>query len=90
MTDLQWLWTYLTIIPFVLGVIVSLFMLKFKKSHFIILGVIALSVVAWIVVSNINTHGSEGPALRCLQLSCSASGMALVETIKFICYKLKK
>ena len=90
MTDLYWLWAWLTVIPFLFGIFADVLMLKVKKSYFITAGIVILSAVAWIVVSNINTHGSEGPGLRCLQLSCFALGMTLVEIIKFVINRLKK
>ena len=65
MTDI---WLYFAVIPFLIGGLAGILMLKFKKSYFVTLGVVALSILAWIVVSNINTHGSEGPGLRCVQL----------------------
>lgn len=88
MTDLCWLWTYLTVIPFLTGIAADLLLLKVKKSYLITTGIVVLSILAWVVVSNINTHGSEGPGLRCLQLSCFALGMTIVEIIRFI-HRLK-
>lgn len=87
MTDI-WLW--LAVMPFLIGALAGLLMLKFKKSYFVTLGVVLLSIIAWIVVSNINTHGSEGPGLRCVQISFLALGMVAVEVCKFIYHKLKR
>lgn len=78
------IYLFLFIIPFILGILVRLFLGKFKRIYILTLCLIILNIVSYIIVSNINTHGSEGPMLRCVQFSSFTVSMIIIEIIEYI------
>lgn len=83
------IYTFLFAFPFVLGLIIRLLCSKLKKFYFVSIGLLMLTIISFIIVSNTNTHGSEGPMLRVAQLASCTIGMLLAEGIRYFRRKLK-
>lgn len=82
-------YVFIFIIPFIIGLIVRFFGRKFNKFYFITFGLAILTIILYFIVSNINTHGSEGPILRVMQLGSFTVGIAIVEVINYFQKKKK-
>ena len=83
------IYSFLFVVPFIIGLIVRWICHKFNKFYFVILGLITLTVLSYIVVSNINTHGSEGPMMRVIQLASLTVGIIIAEGINYFRKKKK-
>lgn len=80
---------YIFILPAVIGLILGICLWKVRKTY-ILSGVMLLGgVVWWIVLSQINTHGSEGPGLLALMYSLISVAFSVVEAIKLVVRKIK-
>ena len=83
------IYSFLFVVPFIIGLIVRWIFHKLNKFYFVTLGLIVLTVLSYIVVSNINTHGSEGPMMRVIQLASLTVGSIIVEVINYFRKKKK-
>ena len=83
------IYSFLFIVPFIIGLIIRLICHKVNKFYFVTIGLMLLTIISYIVVSNINTHGSEGPMMRVVQLTALTVGVAVAEVINYIRKKKK-
>ncbi len=88
MTQMQFI-IFFYILPILVGFIFGMIFWKFKKSYFLIGVMIAICVIWWTILSNINLHGSEGPGLVFCMYSNLISGFSVVEIVKFLVRKIK-
>lgn len=84
------LYTFLFVVPFVLGIIVRLLLSKLKKAYLLTFCFLIFNIVVFIFVSNINTHGSEGPMLRCVQCLSFTVSVIITEFVIFIKQRYKR
>ena len=80
---------YIFFLPIIIGLILGISLWKIKKTHVLSGLMIVVCVVWWCVLSQINTHGSEGPGLLALMYSLMSIAFVVVEVIKFIVRKIK-
>lgn len=80
---------YIFVLPTLIGFILGICLWKFKKSNILSGLMILVGVVWWSVLSQINTHGSEGPGLLALMYSLMSIAFIVVEVIKSIVRKIK-
>lgn len=78
------IYSFLFIVPFIIGLIVRWICHKINKFYIVTLGLIMLTFLSYIVVSNINTHGSEDPMMRVIQLASLTVGIIVVEVINYL------
>ena len=88
MTQMQFI-LYFYCFPALCGLILNGILLKFKRSYLVAIAMIVIAVIWHIILSNIHTHGSEGPGLILLLYSCFALSFSVFELIKFIFRKFK-
>lgn len=88
MTQMQFM-IFFYILPILVGLIFGIVFWRFKKSYFLTGVLIAVCVIWWIILSNINFHGSEGPGLIFYLYFNLISGFSVVELFKFIVRKIK-
>ncbi|MBE7020578.1 MAG: hypothetical protein E7411_03985 [Ruminococcaceae bacterium] len=72
------------ILPVFTGIMIGISFWFFKKTYIISLSMIFISALSWLIVSNINTHGSEGGGLLSAMLGCITTGIVFIELIKLI------
>ncbi len=77
------IYAFLFVVPFMAGLIIRLICSKFKKFYLLSICLLGLTIIAFIVVANMNTHGSEGPMLRVVQLASFTAGTLLAEVIRY-------
>ena len=88
MTQMQFI-LYFYFLPALCGLILSGILWNFKKSYLVAIGMIVIDVIWHFVLSNIHTHGNEGPGLILLLYSCFALSFSVFELIKFVIEKIK-
>ncbi len=77
------------VLPFIIGFAIRLIFRKFDKFCFITIAMAIVSAITYIVVSNINTHGNEGPIIIAIQSILVAAGLAVAEIINRLIKKKK-
>ena len=80
---------YIFILPTLIGLVLGICLWKIKKTYILSGLMIVLGVIWWCVLSQINTHGSEGPGLLAAMYSLIAVAFTLVEGVKLIVRKIK-
>ena len=80
---------YIFILPTLIGLILGVCLWKIKKTYILSGLMIVVGVIWWCVLSQINTHGSEGPGLLATMYSLIAVAFTLVEIVKVIVRKIK-
>ena len=85
MTQMQFI-LYFYGFPALCGLILSGSLWKLKKSYIVAIAMIVIAVIWYFVLSNINTHGSEGPGLLLLLYS----SFTFVPLISFFASALKR
>ena len=88
MTQMQFI-LYFYGFPALCGLILSGSLWKLKKSYIVAIAMIVIAVIWYFVLSNINTHGSEGPGLLLLLYSSFTFVFSIFELIKFVIRKIK-
>lgn len=76
-------YAFIFLFPFVIGLVIRLLCNKFNKFYFITIGLSILTIIMFIVVSNMNTHGSEGPMIMVVQLASLNVAIVIVELVKY-------
>lgn len=69
------------VLPLLLGLILRIALFKVKIARFMTPILLFLSSLLYIIVSNINTHGSEGPILRVVMLFSFSVGSLISEIV---------
>ena len=80
---------YIFILPTLIGLMLGICLWKIKKTYILSGLMIVVGVIWWCVLSQINTHGSEGPGLLATMYSLIAVAFTLVEIVKVIVRKIK-
>ena len=80
---------YIFILPTLIGLILGICLWKIKKTYILSGLMIVVGVIWWCVLSQINTHGSEGPGLLATMYSLITVAFTLVELVKVIVRKIK-
>ncbi len=75
---------FIYILPVIVGFLVGLCLWKLRKTYILSVLMILLDIVFWCILSNINTHGSEGPGILVTMYTLTALGFTFVEIIKLI------
>lgn len=82
--------SYIFIIPSVSGLLLGLCFLKSRKTYIISAILLAICMVLWCIIPNINTHGNEGFGIILWMYSLFAIAFSVVEAVKLIIRKFKK
>ncbi len=72
------------VLPVVIGLILGICLWKIKKTYFLSGVMIIVAIIWWGILSQINTHGSEGPGLLAIMYSLITGAFVFIEVIKFI------
>ena len=80
---------YIFILPTLIGLILGICLWKIKKTYILAGSIIVVGIVWWCILSQINTHGSEGPGLLTAMYSLITVAFTLVEIVKLIVRKIK-
>ena len=51
------------VLPFLVGIIIRLMLLKWKKGHLLSCGLILVSMIAWLWTNHLVNHGTDGTLL---------------------------
>ncbi len=78
------------VLPFIIGFVIRLIFHKFDKFYFITIAMAILTAISYIVISNINTHGNEGPIIIAFQLILVTAGLAVAGITNRLIKKTKK
>ena len=71
-------------LPILCGLIFGAILWKFRKTYILAVIMLIAGAVWWLMLSNINLHGNEGPGLILYMYICAVSAFLVVELMKFI------
>ncbi len=71
----------LIVFPLIFGVIIRFSCRRMKRAYFVTIGLIVLSVIAWIAAEVIPSHGNEQNGLLALIVTSVAVGSLLTGTL---------
>lgn len=75
---------FIYILPVIVGLLLGLSLWKLKKTYILSVLLILLDIVFWYILSNINTHGSEGAGILVTMYTLTAIAFTLIEIIKLV------
>ena len=80
---------YIFILPTLIGIVLGICLWKIKKTYILSALMVVAGFIWWCVLSQINTHGSEGSGLLALMYSLISVAFVIVEAIKYIARRIK-
>lgn len=72
------------ILPVIVGLLLGLCLWKLKKTYIFSVLMILLDIVFWCILSNINTHGSEGAGILVTMYTLTTLAFSFIEIIKLV------
>ena len=71
------------VLPVIVGILLGVVLWK-RRTEVVSWTILLLNAILWCILTNINTHGSEGPGLLVWMFSLFAISFAVIEVIKKI------
>ncbi len=81
---------YVFVFPALVGLLLGICLWRVKKAYIVSGLMIVVGAIWWCVLSQINTHGSEGPGILAIMYTVVTVAFAFVEIAKVIARKINK
>ena len=89
MLQIVYNWSIIFILPVIVGLILAICLWKIRKTYYLSGLLLAGGIIWWSILSQINTHGSEGPGLLALMYSLASIAFVIVDLLKTVIRKFK-
>ena len=80
---------YIFILPPLIGMVLGICLWKIKKTYILSALMVVAGFIWWCVLSQINTHGSEGLGIFAMMYTLMSGAFVIVEAIKYIARRIK-